>query len=121
MNVIKVNEVPEESVMSPLFTGGSVTRQVLLSPEMANLFELGMVNFAVGARNKFHIHTSDQVLFAITGNGIVATESHEHYVAPGDIIHIPAGEKHWHGATVDSSFSHITLLAAGNSTEQVEF
>ena len=121
MNIIKVDEVPEESVTSPLFTGGPVTRQVLLSTEMANVFELGMVHFAPGARNKFHIHTSDQVLFAITGNGIVATESHEHHVSSGDMIHIPAGEKHWHGATVDSSFSHITLLAAGNSTKQVEF
>lgn len=120
MKVIKVNELPEQSVVSPLFTGGTVTRQVLFSPEMATQFELGMVNFAVGARNKFHVHTSDQVLFAITGNGIVATESEEHSVSPGDVIHIPAGEKHWHGATVDSKFSHLTLLAAGNTTEQIE-
>ena len=49
----------------------------------------------------------------------MATEDKEHEVTEGTTIHVPAGEKHWHGATADSSFSHITLTAAGSSTDIV--
>jgi quercetin dioxygenase-like cupin family protein len=35
-------------------------------------------------------------------------------------VHITAEEKHWHGATRDSAFSHIALTAKGSTTTQVE-
>ena len=50
-----------------------------------------------------------QVLLVTDGIGIVATEKEKSVVQIGDLIHIPAGEKHWHGATTDSHFSHISL------------
>jgi quercetin dioxygenase-like cupin family protein len=36
----------------------------------------------------------------------------------GDVVYIPAEEKHWYGATPDSSFSHIALTAKGSTTTQ---
>ena len=120
MKVLKPDAIPTESVNSPLFTGGPVTRQPLLSPEMSNDFNLGIVNFSAGARNKMHIHSSDQVLFATAGKGIIATETDQEVISVGDVVHIPAEEKHWHGATPDSSFSHIALTAKGSTTTQVE-
>ena len=118
--VLKPNEIPAESANSPLFTGGAVTRQPLLTPEMSNNFSLGVVNFSAGARNKMHTHSSDQVLFVTAGKGIIATETHQEVISVGDVVHIPAEEKHWHGATPDSSFSHIALTAKGSTTTQVE-
>ena len=41
-------------------------------------------------------------------------------VTEGDLIHIPAGEKHWHGATKDSAFSHISLTQVGSTGRQLE-
>jgi quercetin dioxygenase-like cupin family protein len=120
MKVIKPNEVPEESADSPLFTGGRVTRQSLVTPEMGNNFSINIVNFSAGARNKMHIHTSDQVLFVTAGKGIIATEATEEVITTGDVVHVTAGEKHWHGATPDSAFSHIALTAKGSKTTQVE-
>ena len=35
---------------------------------------------------------------------------------PGDIVNIPAGVKHWHGATADSWFSHLAVEVAGEKT-----
>ena len=67
------------------------------------------VNFGKGGRNKFHAHDGEQILIVTHGRGIVATESEEKIVTQGDIILIPAGEKHWHGATKDSKFSHIFI------------
>jgi len=120
MKVLKPDEIPAEPANSPLFTGGPVTRQPLLTAEMNNNFNLGVVNFSAGARNKMHTHSSDQVLFVTAGKGIIATKTHQEIITVGDVVHIPAEEQHWHGATRDSSFSHIALTAKGSTTTQVE-
>jgi quercetin dioxygenase-like cupin family protein len=67
-----------------------------------------------------HTHSSDQVLFVTAGKGIIATEARQEVITVGDVVHITAEEKHWHGATADSSFSHIALTAKGSTTTQVE-
>ena len=65
-----------------------------------------------------HTHSRDQVLFVTAGKGIIATETEEKEITVGDIVHITADEKHWHGATPDSAFSHIALTATGSTTTQ---
>jgi quercetin dioxygenase-like cupin family protein len=34
----------------------------------------------------------------------------------GSVLYIPAGKKHWHGATADSWFSHIAFELPGTET-----
>ncbi len=34
-------------------------------------------------------------------------------LAPGDVVNIPAGVKHWHGAAPDSWFSHLAIEVPG--------
>lgn len=43
-------------------------------------------------------------------------------LAPGDIVNIPAGVKHWHGAAPDNRFSHLAVEvpAKGGSNEWLE-
>ena len=120
MRVVRVAEVPEEANTSPLMTGGTVTRQVVVPPESAQDFNCSIVNFGRGAKNKFHAHTSDQILVITSGIGIVATETEEREVSMGDIIHVPAGEKHWHGARKESYMSHITVTGKDSQTTQLE-
>jgi quercetin dioxygenase-like cupin family protein len=120
MKIIKTDLVPKEPATSPLFTGGKVTRQLLVSREMGRYLNLSIVNFSKGARSKFHTHTSDQALIVTAGKGIVATEQEEKIVRPGDVAFIPAGEKHWHGATKDSAFSHIYVVSTDSETKQLE-
>ena len=119
MKVINANQVSKDPVNSPLFSG-TVTRQTMLTKETSNSFNMGIVNFAKGARNKFHTHTTDQMLIVTAGTGIVATEKEQTTVTVGDTILIPAGEKHWHGATENSEFSHIAITAAGSKSTQLE-
>ncbi len=120
MKVIRTEQVPKEAATSRLFTGGPVTRQPIVTPQMSKHFDISIVNFSKGARNKLHTHSSDQVLIVTAGTGIVATEREESVVRVGDIIHIPAGEKHWHGAAKDSEFSHIYVVSADSGTVQLE-
>ena len=120
MRVTRTAEVPEEPNTSPLMMGGTVTRQALVPAAESNNFNCGIVNFSRGARNKYHAHTSDQILIITSGIGTVATERGEREVTVGDVIHIPAGEKHWHGARKESYMAHITITAKDSETTQLE-
>ncbi len=119
MKVVKMDQVPVEPRAGTLFTG-PVTRQAVITGDMSQQFIMSQVNFSQGVRNKFHIHTSDQILIVTSGKGICATEKEEVTVGPGDVILFPAGERHWHGATQDSAFSHIYVIGVNNKTTQVE-
>lgn len=119
MKVIKVSQVPTADVSTRLFTG-PVTRQTIITGEESRQFIITQVNFPKGVRNKFHSHTSDQALIVTSGRGICATETEEVTVFPGDIILFPAGEKHWHGATADSAFSHLFVAGPESQTTQYE-
>ena len=119
MKVIKMSQVPEVEDRNPLFTG-AVTRQPLVTEDMGGNYNMSNISFGKGIRNKFHTHSGDQVLLVTAGTGIVATEGEQQTVTVGEMIFIPAGEKHWHGATNESAFSHITLTARGSKTEQLE-
>lgn len=111
MKIVKLKKVPKMPFIDPLFTGSDVTRQMLVSDSKdLNLY---IVNFGKGTRNRFHTHNGDQVLIIISGKGIVATEKENRVVTTGDIVVFPAGEKHWHGATEDSEFSHIVITKGG--------
>jgi quercetin dioxygenase-like cupin family protein len=112
-----MNDVPKTPRETPLFTG-EVTVQPLI-PEGGD-FNMAVVNFGKGVRNKFHTHESDQILIVTAGKGTVATEFEQREVTVGDVILFPTGEKHWHGATDDSEFSHIYISRAGQKTRQVE-
>jgi quercetin dioxygenase-like cupin family protein len=118
MRVVKISGVKKESLAGPLFTGPDVTRQVLL-PDSKE-FSVNVVNFGKKVRNKFHAHDSEQILIVTFGEGMIATETEERVITPGDVVIIPAGEKHWHGATKDSEFSHIYVSRLGSKLTQLE-
>jgi len=88
--------------------------------KISEVYKEPYANFGKGVRNKFHAHDSEQILIVTGGRGIVATEREERVVTEGEVIHIPAGEKHWHGATNDSGFSHIYVTRVGSQVTQLE-
>ena len=118
MKIVSIHNVPKEHFPNPIFTGPEVTRQLLL-PDSKE-FSVNVVNFGKGVRNKFHSHDSEQVLIVSSGKGIVATEKEERVVTEGDIVLIAPGEKHWHGATPDSEFSHIYVTRLGTVLTRLE-
>ena len=118
MKIVKMNEVPKEPYLNPLFTGSNVTKQFLISDSKE--LTLSIINFGKGIKNKFHTHDGDQVLIIVAGKGIVATEGQKKVVTVGEVVFIPAGEKHWHGATEDSECSHIVVLRAGVKYSQTD-
>jgi quercetin dioxygenase-like cupin family protein len=120
MKVVKTKDLPKEPADSPLFTGTKVFRQVIVDPDDSQSFNFSIVNFSAGSRNKFHQHTSDQILIVTEGTGVVATDTEERTVSAGDVVLIPAGENHWHGAPGSTPMSHITVQVKGSTTKQNE-
>lgn len=115
MNVIRIADVPVERADRPIFRG-IVHQQPLVTEAMAKGLRLSVITFSPGARTVDHAHSNEQVLYVIAGRGILATETEQHEVAPGTVIFVPAGERHWHGATADSSFTHISITTPGDTT-----
>ncbi len=118
MKVVNMNDVSKDPIPGPVFSGPDVTLQILV-PDSRE-FSVNIVNFGKGVRNKFHAHEGEQILIVTAGKGIVATETERRFVARGDVVLIPAGEKHWHGATEDSEFSHIYVARLGGKFTQLE-
>jgi quercetin dioxygenase-like cupin family protein len=121
MKVIRRDEPPvEDRTSDAIMIGGQVRGHSIVGKDMNGYYNFTSVSFEAGARTRFHAHSSDQVLYVTEGAGIVADESQEIEIKPGDTAWIPAGEKHWHGAGPDSSLTHISLQTADSTTEILE-
>lgn len=118
MQIVRLSEGAETEMESSLFTGAVYRRG---PAEMAeDPYRFGSVRFGLGVRNKFHTHSADQILVITEGSGIVATETGEFVVNAGDVVTVPAGEKHWHGCGPGMEMTHVTVIAAGTTTDQLE-
>ena len=114
---IKLNEAPSEDTVGGIFEGGTVNMKTLIDKQIgAEEIKAAIVTFPAGARTKMHIHDHEQVLYILSGKGIVANEQEKHIAMQGMIFLIPAGEKHWHGATQESSFSHLYVYNVKTET-----
>ena len=95
------------------FSGRSFLAPV--SKEQVGIFN---VTFEPGCRNNWHIHHArnggGQILICVAGQGYYQEWGKEAIgMLPGDVVNIPVGVKHWHGAAPDSWFSHLTVEVPG--------
>ena len=72
-------------------------------------------------RNNWHIHHATkgggQMLVCVAGKGWYQEWGKPAVqMLPGDVIHIPANVKHWHGAAADSWFAHLAIEVPGEKT-----
>jgi quercetin dioxygenase-like cupin family protein len=68
---------------------------------------INTVFFAPGARTNWHSHEHGQVLQVTAGTGWVCTKGETpEPLAAGDLVWVPPGEVHWHGAAADSFLVH---------------
>lgn len=97
------------------------TGQSYLHPVSAAQVGVFNVTFEPGCRNNWHIHTAKsgggQILICLAGKGFYQEEGRPvRSLRPGDVVNIPAGVKHWHGAARDSWFSHLAVEVPGQDT-----
>lgn len=75
----------------------------------------------VFCRNNWHIHNAKngggQILVCVAGRGFYQEWGKPaQELRPGDVVNIPVGVKHWHGAAPDSWFSHLAVEVPGDET-----
>lgn len=89
---------------------GSVRIQSLFDAKAPASSSGGQVTFQPGARSAWHTHPLGQVLIVTDGTGWVQQwGSPIQVMRKGDVVWIPPNVKHWHGATPNSSVTHIAL------------
>ena len=96
------------------FTGNSYLK--ILSGKLG--MTVANVTFEPRCRNNWHIHKAEsgggQILLCTEGEGWYQEwEKPARRLRSGDVVEIPAGIKHWHGAAKDKWFSHIALEVPG--------
>jgi len=68
------------------------------------------VTFEPGARTAWHSHPLGQTLIVTAGCGRAQRWGGLiEQIRPGDVVWIPPGEKHWHGATATTAMTHIAI------------
>lgn len=109
----------ENTAYAKYFTGKSY-----LEPLSKDGVSASNVVFEPGCRNNWHIHhKGGQILLVTGGNGWYQEWGKPaRKLKAGDVVNIPAGVKHWHGAANDSFFAHIAIAvpAEGASNEWLE-
>ncbi|MGL6179880.1 MAG: carboxymuconolactone decarboxylase family protein [Tannerellaceae bacterium] len=88
-----------------------------------SISEIGIYNvtFEPACRNNWHIHHAKkgggQVLICVAGTGWYQEwNKPAQKLNAGDVVNIPAGVKHWHGAAADSWFAHLAVEVPGEET-----
>ena len=110
-NVFPIGE--ENVAFAKYFTG-----ECYLNMLTTERVPVGLVTFAPGTINAYHIHhKGGQILLITGGRGWYQEEGKDAVsLTPGTVIVIPPEVKHWHGAKADSWFSHIAVEVPGEET-----
>lgn len=95
--------------------------QSYLAPVSSEQVGINNVTFEPGCRNNWHIHHATkgggQLLVCVAGTGWYQEWGKPaRLLRPGDVVNIPAGIKHWHGATADRWFAHLAIEVPGEKT-----
>lgn len=98
-----------------LFTG-TVHFDVIARGDPPSRIRVNLVRFSPCARTAWHSHSLGQTLHVTDGYGVVATRDRVILMRPGDTVHTPPGEEHWHGAMPDHAMAHLAMWEDDDAT-----
>ena len=104
------------TAFAPYFIGNSYLKMLTTSG-----VPIANVTFEPGCRNNWHIHHAlsggGQLLLCVDGQGWVQEWGKPaRALNPGDVVVIPAGVKHWHGASAQTAMTHLAIAEAVNGS-----
>jgi quercetin dioxygenase-like cupin family protein len=116
MKITPSGSVPTKRAPETYFTGTVWQDAVIAAPEPARI-NATRVTFEPGARTAWHTHPLGQTLYVLTGFGRVQTDGGPvRTIRAGDVVWIPPGEKHWHGAGPDTIMAHLAMQESENGS-----
>ena len=97
---------------SPPFTGEAYLKPMIQPDEVFNFPATNNITFSPGAHSSWHRH-GGMVVMVTGGVGLYQEEGKPAQILrQGDVLEIPAGVRHWHGATPDGWFSQMVIYDA---------
>src|SRR4030081_2882312 len=109
MEITRNGTQPSNKAPADHFTGGVRVAPLFQAPAPARVVGAS-VTFEPGARTAWHTHPLGQTLIVVTGYGLVQRwDGPIEDIRPGDVVWIPPGEKHWHGASPATAMTHIAI------------
>jgi quercetin dioxygenase-like cupin family protein len=116
MKVVTLKDIPNSPMEGAEriegYTGPvSRSRQTIIQPGDSANYNCSVVNFSQGCTTGWHTRITAT---RTSGSGMVANEHEQREINVGDVVHIKAGERHWHGAKANSTMGHITITAVGS-------
>lgn len=111
MKITSVNQVPLEKVEMPGATGCSY-RVAVSRADGAPNFAMRVFEVAAGGNTPLHQHPYEHEVFILEGAGTVWRDGHEVALNPGDILFIPADERHQFKNTGAGLLKFICLIPA---------
>lgn len=98
-----------ERAPTDYFTGTAWVK-ILVPQDETGSYAVGNVVFEPGCRNHWHKHPAGQILLVTDGRGYYQERGKPaRSLSKGDVVVIPSHVEHWHGASHDSSFTHIVV------------
>src|SRR5580692_11004523 len=109
VEIKRVGSQPSGKGPAEYFTGTVRVDPLVSAPAPARVVAAS-VTFEPGARTAWHSHPLGQNLIVTAGCGRVQRWGEAvQEIRPGDVIWIPPGEKHWHGAAPTTAMTHIAI------------
>jgi quercetin dioxygenase-like cupin family protein len=79
---------------------------------------INSIYFTPGARTHWHRHERGQILQVTAGSGWVCSEGEApQRLQPGDVVWVPPGERHWHGASTGAAMAHLAISLGATQWE----
>lgn len=122
MEIRACGSVPSKRMGDDAFTGTVWQDPIIVAPEPARI-RCARVSFEPGARTAWHTHPLGQTLYVLSGCGRAQVWGEPvRVIQAGDVVWIPPGEKHWHGAGPTTAMVHIAMQEAldGKQVEWLE-
>jgi len=109
MDIKKIGSQPSGKAPAEYFTGTVRMDPLSEAPDPARV-RVVSVTFEPGARTAWHTHPLGQTLIVTAGCGLIQrSDDPIEEIRPGDVVWIPPGEKHWHGAKATTAMTHIAI------------
>jgi len=109
IGITRSGSQPSAKGSAEYFTG-SVRIDPLFKANDPSRTSGSLVTFEPGARTAWHTHPLGQILIVTAGSGWVQQWGGPiEEIRQGDVVRIPPGLKHWHGATPTTGMTHIAI------------
>ena len=122
IKITRSGSEPPRSAPAENFTGSTRIDSPFQGTAPARVYG-ARVTFEPGARTAWHTHVLGQTLIVTAGTGRVQRWGDPvEEIRQGDVVWIPPGQKHWHGAVPNTAMTHIAIVEQldGKSTDWME-